>query len=336
MRAVLAMRALQLQACAGRVDADSESEGRMRIPLIKVNALMALLVLLSACASAPPAQNPISQNPSAQNLLGETDDLAMISNHALQLAERYGKDQVLVVFDVDNTLLAMEQGLGSDQWYDWQKELQNEDPCSDMLVSDRLAVQGALYFASAMRPTQPDAAYQLRLLQDAGLTVIVLTSRGADFRLQTFRELRRNGFSLWSNALAPKRGYPEPFIPEGGSRPALYEDGVFLTAGQHKGDMLKALLDKTGTDYPTVVVMADDKERHLRAVLETFAGSGTSVHAWRYSREDAAVASLDHTAADAKWDSVKPALRKIQQVMGPDNFDFPEHVVPEGCGSRSD
>jgi len=277
----------------------------MRIPLIKVNALMALLVLLSACASVPPAQDPLSQNPSAQNLLGETDDLAMI-------------------------------GLGSDQWYDWQKELQNEDPCSDMLVSDRLAVQGALYFASAMRPTQPDAAEQLRRLQDAGLTVIVLTSRGADFRLQTFRELRRNGFSLWSNALAPKRGYPEPFIPKGGSRPALYEDGVFLTAGQHKGDMLKALLDKTGADYPTVVVMADDKERHLRAVLETFAGSGTSVHAWRYSREDAAVASLDHAAADAQWDSVKPALRKIQQVMGPDNFDFPEHVVPEGCGSQSD
>ena len=307
----------------------------MRKLLFEMSALMMLLVLLCACAPVAPAQKPLLQNPSAQNLLGETDDLTVISDHALQLADRYGKDRVLVVFDIDNTLLAMEQGLGSDQWYDWQKELQKDDPCSNMLVSDRLAVQGALYFASAMRPTQPDAAEQLRRLQDAGLTVIVLTSRGADFRLQTFRELRRNGFSLWPNALPPRQGYPETFIPEGGTRPALYEDGVYLTAGQHKGDMLKALLDKTGADYPAVVVMADDKESNLRALLKTFNGSGTSVHAWRYSGEDGAVSSLDHAAAHTKWDSIQPSLQEILQIMGPDNFDFPEYVIPEGCALQS-
>jgi len=297
----------------------------------KSGLLVALLVLLCACAPVPPAQSQSSGILPAQNILAETDDLALVADVALQQAERYGTDRVLVVFDIDNTLLAMEQGLGSDQWYDWQKELQEEDPCSDMLVSNRLAVQGALYFASAMRPTQPDAAEQVQRLQDAGLTVIALTSRGADFRLQTFRELRRNGISFWPGALEPKRGYPESFIPEGGSRPALYEDGVFLTAGQHKGDMLKALLDKTGSDYPTVVVMADDKKRNLRAVMETFAGTGTSIHAWRYNREDAAVAALDRSAARAQWDALRPALQQIQQVTGPDNFDFPEYVVPPEC-----
>jgi hypothetical protein len=264
-------------------------------------------------------------------MFGETDDLGLVVDVALQQAERYGLDRVLVVLDIDNTLLAMEQGLGSDQWYDWQKDLQAENPCSDMLVSDRLAVQGALYFASAMRLTQPDAAEQVQRLQEAGVPVISLTSRGTDFRLQTFRELRRNGISFWPNALEPRRGYAEAFIPEGGSRPALYEDGVFLTAGQHKGDMLKALLDKTGNDYPTVVVMADDKRRNLRAVMETFAGSETSIHAWRYSREDAAVAALDRSEAQAQWESLKPALQMIQQLMGPDNFDFPEYVTAEGC-----
>ena len=293
--------------------------------------LVALLVLLCACAPVPPAESQLSGILPAQNILAETDDLALVADVALQQAERFGTDRVLVVFDIDNTLLAMEQGLGSDQWYDWQKELQEEDPCSDMLVSNRLAVQGALYFASAMRPTQPDAAEQVQRLQDAGLTVIALTSRGADFRLQTFRELRRNGISFWPGALEPKRGYPESFIPEGGSHPALYEDGVFLTAGQHKGDMLKALLDKTGRDYPTVVVMADDKKRNLRAVMETFAGTGTSIHAWRYNREDAAVAALDRSAARAQWDALRPALQQIQQVTGPDNFDFPEYVVPPEC-----
>jgi len=287
----------------------------------KTISLFATLLFLSACATVPPAQTRLQ----------ETDDLAVVAADALQLAKRYGTNEVIVVFDIDNTLLAMEQGLGSDQWYDWQKELQAENPCSGMLVSNRLGVQGALYFASAMRLTQPDAAQQVERLQDAGLTVIALTSRGSDFRLQTFRELRRNGISLWPSALPPSEGYAEAFIPEGGSRPALYEDGVFLTAGQHKGQMLKALLDKTGTRYPKVVVMADDKEGNLQAILETFADSGTSIHAWRYSKEDGNVAAFDPALSSGQWIRLRPALQTIQQVMGPDNFDFPQRVVREGC-----
>ena len=289
---------------------------------LKATVLAAVLFILAACASVPPAQT----------LLSETDDLATVTDSALQLADRYGRDQVLVVFDIDNTLLAMEQGLGSDQWYYWQKDLQKEDPCSGDLVSNRFSVQGAVYFASAMRPTQPDAADQVRHLQDAGVSVIALTSRGPDYRLQTFRELRRNDISFWPGALPPKRGYPGSFIPEGGTRAALYEDGVFLTAGQHKGDMLRALLDKTGTGQPAVIVMADDKAENLQSVMETFEGSGTAVQAWRYSREDANVATLDTREAAAQWEAVRPALMKIEQIFGPDNFDLPAQVVREGCG----
>jgi hypothetical protein len=306
----------------------------MQLTPFKAGLLTALLVLACACAPIPPSQSQPSGILPVQNLLGTTDDLGLVADVALQQAERHGSDRVLVVLDIDNTLLAMEQGLGSDQWYEWQKKLQKEDPCSDRLVSDRLAVQGALYFASAMRLTQPDAAQQLRRMQEAGLTVISVTSRGADFRLQTFRELRRNGISFWPSALEPGRGYPEPFIPEGGSRPALYEDGVFLTAGQHKGVMLKALLNKTGTDYPAVIVIADDKNSNLNAVLESFRGTETSVHAWRYSGEDAAVAALDHAQASTDWKSLRPALKEIQQIVGPDNFEFPEWVVPPGCGEQ--
>ena len=294
----------------------------MLLPALRTTTFAAALTMLVACASVPPAQT----------LLSETNDLAMVTDSALQLADQYGRDQVLVVFDIDNTLLAMEQGLGSDQWYYWQKDLAKDDPCSGDLVNSRFRVQGALYFASAMRQTQPDAAQQVRRLQDAGLTVIALTSRGPDYSLQTFRELRRNDISFWPGALPPKRGYPGPFIPEGGTRAAFYQDGVFLTAGQHKGDMLRALLDKTGTGSPAVVVMADDKAENLQAVMETFEGSGTAFHAWRYSREDSNVATLDTQEAAAQWNAVRPALMKIEQIFGPDNFDLPAQVVREGCG----
>jgi hypothetical protein len=298
----------------------------------RATAAVAITLLLSACSSAmPPKPTDLQPIKPPQNTLGSTDDLGLVADVALQMADRYGNDRVLVVLDLDNTLLAMEQDLGSDQWFYWQYELQADEPCSPLLVSDLLAAQGALFYASAMRPTQPDAATQVRRMQDEGLPVIVLTARGPQYRLATFRELRRNGSSFWSSALPPQRGYSEPFMPEGGERPVHYEDGVYLTAGQDKGLMLKALLQKTGQPDPTLIIMADDKESNLRDVQTSFSWSGTAVHGWRFSGEDSAVEAFDSATAAAQWETLQPALLQIEQLLGSDNFNLPPQGRREGC-----
>lgn len=284
----------------------------------RLSAFLLVALTLTACAINPTA--------ATQNMKGETDDLADVAAWSLQLANAHGPDRILVVFDIDNTLLAMEQGLGSDQWYYWQKDLEQTDPCSPMRVANRFAVQGALFHASAMRATQPDAAEQVRRIQQAGIPVIALTSRGADYRLQTFRELRRQDISFWGSALPPQHGWAEDFVPASGSRPARYEDGVFLTAGQHKGDMLADLLDRTGVERPAVIMIIDDKAANLDAVLERFVETETRVHAWRYTREDKAVAAFDAETAARQWDVLRPALNTVEMVLGPDNYSLPERV----------
>ena len=297
--------------------------------------LAVMILFLSACAGAlPPKPTDLQPIKPPQNMLGSTDDLGLVADVALQMADRYGTDKVLVVLDLDNTLLAMEQDLGSDQWYYWQAALRDDEPCSPAAVNDLLAVQGALFHASAMRPTHPGAAAQVRRMQEAGLRVIVLTARGPQYRFATFRELRRNGFSFWSSALPPQRGYSEDFMPEGGERPVHYEDGVYLTAGQNKGVMLKALLEKTGQPAPTLIIMADDKDDNLRDMQTSFSWSGTAVHGWRYTGEDAAVGAFDGAVAAAQWDALWPALQQVEGVVGPDNFSLPPQGVREGCGAN--
>lgn len=261
----------------------------------------------------------------------ETADLAEVATDALELAEKAGNERVLVVFDIDNTILAMEQGLGADQWYEWQKELATHDRCSKQNVGNRFAVQGAVFFASAMRSTQEDGPGQLKVIQDSGIPVIALTSRGPEYRLQTFRELRRNGYRFADTAIGPTGGYEQEFLPVENGRMSRYEDGVFLTAGQHKGEMLAALLKKTGTAMPAVILMADDKQKNLDAVKETFSALGVPVRAWRYSREDSIVKSFDPEQAYAEWISIEAALRQIQQVLGPDNYDLSSAVLPADC-----
>ena len=296
------------------------------IPWYRSRAKLAVtflaFLLLSACAAPPPIP---------QNLKVESDDLEMVADWAIRMAKDHGRENVLVVFDIDNTLLAMEQDLGSDQWYYWQKDLAASDPCNPMGVDNRFAVQGAVFYASAMRATQPNAAEQVRRIQDAGIPTIALTSRGTDYRLQTFRELRRQDISFWPTAIPPQRGWPEDFVPAGGERPARYEDGVFLTAGQHKGKMLEALLDKAGIPWPALVIIADDKAHNLADTMEAFTGSGTWVHAWRYTREDAVVAAFDPEEAASQWNELEPALRTQQRVLGPDHFELPLPTETGDC-----
>jgi hypothetical protein len=302
----------------------------MTIKSLKVLLLSAALLLLAACAPAPVVKQEDAPPPPA-NLLGTTDELQLVTELAIDLAGTYGAEQVLVVLDIDNTLLAMEQDLGSDQWYYWQKALEEEDPCNALLVDDRLAVQGALYFASAMRPTQEDAARQVQRMQEADLKVVVLTARGPGFRLATFRELRRNDFNFWPNAWPPQRGFPEPFIPEGGSRQAVYEDGVLFAAGQNKGQTLKTMLNQSGQPFPRVIVMVDDKQTNLKEVMGAFSWSETKVHAWRYTREDATVEAFDPDKAAALWSELRPPLERIEELLGPDNFNLSASAIREGC-----
>ena len=280
-------------------------------PITPLSAL-AIFVFMVGCSSIPPL--PTDR---------DTTDLAEVVEDTRELAKTVGIGNVLVVLDIDNTLLAMEQDLGSDQWYQWQKALADDEPCGPMTVPDRFAVQGAIYHASAMRPTQPDAAEQVRVLQDSGLRVIALTSRGTDYRLQTFRELRRNGYDFRRSALAPRAGWPENFIPSRGNRPARYEDGVFLTSGQHKGDMLLDLLERSEAALPTVVVTVDDKRGNLDALVEALAPLGVVVRSWHYLGEADRVAAFDPAASDSLWRSLEPALLTLQDRLGTDHYALP-------------
>ena len=311
----------------------------MEMQALRFLSLAGLTTLLLACASSPASQGRAPEPPPpppAQNLLGTTDELQLVSELALDLADTYGGENLLVALDIDNTLLAMEQDLGSDQWFYWQKSLAENDPCSSLYAGNRFAVQGALFHASAMRPTQHDAAEQLRRMQDAGLRVIALTSRGPEYRLQTFRELRRNGMSFWATAWPPQMGYPETFTPEGAARPVRYEDGVFFVAGQDKGAMLADLFERSGKPAPVLVLAVDDKQANLNDIMQAFSFEPTKIHAWRYSREDDKVAAFNAVAADAHWDAIEPALRRIQEVLGPDNYDLPERSAEECASAQQD
>lgn len=225
---------------------------------LKISSLILATMLLAGCAEAPKAP---PGPPPPQNLLGSTDELQLVIELSLNLAREYGGQNVLVVLEIDGTLLTGIPG-------------QDTDPCARPAETQ----------SSTMHPVQEDASQLVQRIQDAGMKVIVLTSRGPGCRSQTFADLRNNGFDFTAQAWPPVEGYPEPFLPAGGNRPVVYENGVFFTAGQNKGLMLKAMLEKTGGPQPVLIVMADQSRESLNEVMKEFSWSSTKVQTWRYTR----------------------------------------------------
>ncbi len=218
----------------------------------KIFTLTACLILFAACA---PVQTPEPDPvPPPQNLLGSTDELQLVVELSLDLAHQYGADSVLVVLDFDNMLLVADQGV--------------------------------------LRPIEPGAAGQVERMQEAGLKVIALSARSPDQHEQTLQELDHNGFSFQATAWPPREGYTEAFVLDGGTRPVIYQNGVFLIDGQDQGLMLKALLEKADNPEPMLIIMADREQDNLNSVMKAFSWSQVKVHAWRYTRDIAAVTAV--------------------------------------------
>lgn len=269
----------------------------------------------------------------------ETDDFKEVAAVVEKLVSQFGRQHVLLVTDVDNTLLAMNHDLGSDQWFEWQKFLLENQPDSKLLVAKDFAglleAQGTLYNLAKMHPPQKDLPAIIGRIQRLGIYSLVLTSRGPDFRVATERELRANGYNFARTEL------PVNDIPGGDYFPydlddleadgltrqdavafkladprrVSYANGIYMTAGQAKGAMLLALLTYAEPDIRAIVYV-DDNIRHVAYIFAAAGGRGKEITSLHYTREDENVKRFQYSDKDEvsqRWKKLNHTLEEVFQ-----------------------
>lgn len=244
----------------------------------------------------------------------KTDSFTDIEKKVLQLGKKHGVKNVLLAIDIDNTLMYLPQNYGSDQWFNWQSEnclwKKKGRKIPKFCITDNfntlLDLQGKIFAVSNMRPTHEKTVDVINNLQKKGYKIILLTSRGHEFRNSTYRALKMNKMNFKKSAIGPQGGYPSTYKPydiknlmkDGitkeeasvaklkNSRLVSFQDGVFMGAGQHKGIMLKTLLHKTKSKFKAIV-FADDHEKHTKRMHHIF-GKKKDVElvTFRYSKID--------------------------------------------------
>jgi hypothetical protein len=252
----------------------------------------------------------------------------------------FGAENVLVVFDTDNTILATDQDIASEHWFMWQADMIKAGDFAHGAVArtieDALRLQGYVLNVSAMHPVEPRIGADVRELTEAGVRFMVLTSRMLDVRDPTAREYERAGIDLATNAIGPRNGYAGTFMPYDPARPeefgltaedverfklhepkpVIYENGIFLTQGQHKGSMLKTMLAKTGVEVKAVVFV-DDRAHHLEGMQQAFEKRPEAIYTVQYQHELERIEAFrasDKAEVIAQWCAFAAGLAAVSNA----------------------
>mgnify|MGYP005852026085 CR=1 FL=1 len=270
---------------------------------------------LVACTGAgrPLVANPTPREPAE---IVVADNMERITDHALALATRYGADQVLVVYDIDSTLLYDPRG-GPDI-----KDLRIDNPQRSWPM-DRV-----IMYLKSLAATESGLPDQLNRLQQVGVATYALTARGNDMRDMTLRELAANDIAF---PLAPECGPPlcerrgeidaehvyQTALKLMGAaelarvgfergRSISVSDGVVMASGLDKGVLLRALLESLERDFGAVVFV-DDLEKNVVNVARVSPNMREEVAIYHY-RGPLRPRALSKAEANARWQQVVDAI----------------------------
>jgi hypothetical protein len=184
-------------------------------------------------------------------------------------------NELLIVFDIDDTLLTAEQLLGSERWVHWYKKNQMKYE----LLPCRFDVATMLYEIGTMIPTESDLSDRFNSIKNH--QVILLTARSNKQRSVTERELLRNNFRFSKSDRLPSRNDWSMSI-QTKNRTIVYKSGLMMVAGTDKGKALAEFLRQNDKSY-TEIIFIDDNLKNLSNVYNAFKDSGTKLSTFLFN-----------------------------------------------------
>ncbi len=184
------------------------------------------------------------------------------------------KQDTLVVFDLDNTIMETPQMLGSDQWFDHAVETKIHSGENKALAVDTVArLWSHIQLSSNMQLVEPETASIINYLQQNTIEVIALTARPEDMFDRTRQQLKENGVTI---------------------------KDLHTAGNKSKGDALVDIIQKK---YPQIksIVFIDDKLKHAQTVNEALNRYSNITHyEFRYSFADDKVKSYSPSVAECQ------------------------------------
>lgn len=237
------------------------------------------IVLISLISFSFPSFAEIVTHASLQQLV---DHIAQEKNTA---------DQVLIVFDLDNTLIHPKTALGSDEWFEHQmKEIAAHGTPSPQAQEDLLQLYYKIQHVIDQHVLEAMAPVFIANLKKAGFTVIALTARYRPIMERTLAQLTplKIEFSQPLNT---------EFEIENFQKKPIYKQGIIFCSSNNKGLVLIEFLKQTGRK-PKKIIYVDDKRHHVERVEKAAQENGIECFCVHYVGCKERVDSFDPVKAE--------------------------------------
>ncbi len=202
---------------------------------------------------------------------------------------------MLVLLDIDNTLMEPVQEIGSDQWFCSRIKLyeaQNYTPKE--ALKKALREWQAVQYITDVKVIEPGIQEQILRLQQRGQPLMGFTTRGIEMSVRAIEQLESIDIDLKKTAPTKEEIY---FYNERG---ALYTSGVLFTTNTHKGEALKKFLAAINY-HPKAILFINDKKSHLQPVEEFCQERGIKFIGLHYGYTDEKVNNLRNHIAEVQW-----------------------------------
>lgn len=201
----------------------------------------------------------------------------------------------LIIYDIDDTLICMNQHLGSDHWFYYRfQRYQKAGLSNHEALEKALNEWESIQHLSGCKPVERNNPEIVADTQK-NYTVIGLTTRGLGLATRTSQLLQESGYDLSLNPLTQNELH---FMQN--EEGILFRKGILFTAGKHKGDCLEKLLNATGS-HPKHILFINDKRSHLLPVEEFCLRSGIEFTGLRYGFIDDFRNAFNPAIADLQW-----------------------------------
>tara|TARA_R110000868_G_scaffold140734_2_gene356701 strand:+ start:1859 stop:2737 length:879 start_codon:yes stop_codon:yes gene_type:complete len=260
----------------------------------------------------------------------ETQRFQDIAELSQQKVAAYSSENVLIVVDIDNTLLTSVSDLGGDIWYQWQRDQLAIKPRPEQkvkcLFEDSIAL---LYELSPMQLTESDLPTQIKQWQNQGISLFALTSRSPNSRSATMRELSRANLDMSVTALTAK-DQEALLLHEKLPREMTYMQGVMMTSGMNKGEMLRYILDKTQRSF-SAILFVDDSQTNVDNLYAEFKQTADlDMTIFHYTKvEHDRLKSQGSILNQQQADQMSQQWLELNQVL---NNIFPARDIPTCLG----
>ena len=218
---------------------------------------------------------------SSEALITDTNDFEHVFS--------YHQDDILYVFDLDNTLIEAQQHLGSDQWFSHQiNHLMESQGWSRSEAFDKFfPLYHQVLNKTAVRLVDASMTGLLSQMKEKNTPMIGLTKRNPKLSSRTFEQI--SSLQIDFSSTCPVK---EDFVIEelGGT---LLKNGIlFVGQGIEKGPALMAYLKKL-KKMPGRIVAIDDRLNHIESIASAVESLGIDYVGIRYGKTDEKVKSFN-------------------------------------------